>query len=155
MKPRLLLVMLVAIFCTAAAAVVASAGTGHHPKDRDHHQRGSYEVWLVDQEDRFNAGAGTLYVFDGPELTRDTASALPETVALAGSVRTMCSKTERSRAPHMIVFNGGDTTARRQHHARGLVASGSGLFSTPTARALDDRVGTLPRRMADPQTSVT
>ena len=132
MKPRLLLVMLVAIFCTAAAAVVASAGTGHHPKDRDHHQRGSYEVWLVDQEDRFNAGAGTLYVFDGPELTRDTASALPETVDLAGSVRTMCQQRTGTVPvrPHMIVFNGGDNDGAggNTHAALAFVASGHVVF---------------------------
>ncbi|HYN52893.1 MAG TPA: hypothetical protein VES62_18380, partial [Thermoleophilaceae bacterium] len=87
MKPRLLLVALVALACTAAAAVVASAGTSSHD-DRRH--RSSYEFWLVDQEDKFNAGAGTLYVFDGRELSRDAATAIPEAVDLSGAVRAMC-----------------------------------------------------------------
>ena len=83
MKPRLLLVALVALVCTAAAAVVASAGTG---RSHDRHHRSSYEVWLVDQEDKGSLGAGTLHIFDGRELARDAASAVPETISLAGDV---------------------------------------------------------------------
>jgi hypothetical protein len=107
MKPRLLLVALVALVCTAAVAVVASAGTSYH---NDRHHRSSYEVWLVDQEDKFNAGAGTLYVFDGRELARDAARAIPESIDLSGAVRTMCEQKTGSMPgrPHMIVFNGGD-----------------------------------------------
>jgi hypothetical protein len=107
MKSRLLLVALVALVCTSAAAVVASAGVSrsYHP-----HHRSSYEVWLVDQEDKFNAGAGTLYVFDGRDLTRDAARAVPEKIDLAGAVRTMCEEKTGTTPlrPHMIVFNGGD-----------------------------------------------
>jgi hypothetical protein len=107
MKSRLLLVALVALVCTSAAAVVASAGVSHsyHP-----HHRSSYEVWLVDQEDKFNAGAGTLYVFDGRDLTRDAARAVPEKIDLTGAVRTMCEQKTGTTPlrPHMIVFNGGD-----------------------------------------------
>jgi hypothetical protein len=57
MKPRLLLVALIALVCTAAAAMAASA-TGHSD---DRHHRRSYEVWLIDQEDKFNASSGTLH----------------------------------------------------------------------------------------------
>ncbi len=137
MKPRLLLVMLVAIFCTAAAAVVASAGTGHHTNDR-HHNKGSYEVWLVDQEDKFNAGAGTLYVFDGPQLARDTASALPQKVDLGGAVRTMCQQKTGTVPvrPHMIVFNGGDNDGPggNTHAALAFVASGHVVFLDANTR---------------------
>jgi hypothetical protein len=107
MKSRLLLTALVALVCTAAAAVVASAGVSHSP---DRHHRSSYEVWLVDQEDKFNAGAGTLYVFDGRDLTRDAARAVPEKIDLTGAVRTMCEQKTGTTPlrPHMIVFNGGD-----------------------------------------------
>ena len=107
MKPRLLLVALVALVCTAAAAVVASAGTG---RSHDRHHRSSYEVWLVDQEDKGSLGAGTLHIFDGRELAHDAASAVPETISLAGDVETMCKeKTGTSpQRPHMLVFNGGD-----------------------------------------------
>jgi hypothetical protein len=107
MKPRLLLVALVALACTAAAAVVASAGTG---RSHDRHHRSSYEVWLVDQEDKGTLGAGTLHIFDGRELTRDAASAVPETIGLAGDVATMCKEKTGTapQRPHMLVFNGGD-----------------------------------------------
>src|SRR5687768_6458722 len=104
MKPRLLLVAPVALACTAiVVAVVASAGaTG--PGDRD--RPTSYEVWLIDQEDKLNSGAGTLYVYDGPELSRDAATAVPEAVDLAGAVRSVCeTKTGTTPArPHMLVF---------------------------------------------------
>ena len=129
MKPRLLLVALVALACTAAASVVASAGTGHHD---DRNQRRSYEVWLVDQEDKLNLGAGTLYVFDGRELARDAARAVPEKVDLAGAVQTMCrEKTGTIPArPHMIVFNGGDNDGPggNTHAALAFVASGHVAF---------------------------
>jgi hypothetical protein len=130
MKSRLLLVALVAMVCTAAAAVVASAGTGHSD-DRRH--RGSYEVWLVDQEDKFStAGSGTLYVFDGRELTRDATTAIPEKVDLAGAVRTMCEARTGTAPvrPHMIVFNGGDDDGPggNTHAALAYVASGHIAF---------------------------
>jgi hypothetical protein len=129
MKPRLLLVGLVAVACTAAAAVVASAGaTG--PDNR--HHPGSYEVWLVDQEDKVNAGAGTLYVFDGRELAHNAATAIPERTDLAGAVRTMCEdKTNTTPVrPHMLVFNGGDDDGPggNTHAALAFVASGHIAF---------------------------
>jgi hypothetical protein len=129
MKSRLLLVALVALVCTAAAAVVASAGVSHSP---DRHHRSSYEVWLVDQEDKFNAGAGTLYVFDGRELTRDAARAVPEKIDLAEAVRTMCERKTGTipLRPHMIVFNGGDNDGAggNTYAALAFVASGHVAF---------------------------
>ncbi len=129
MKPRLLLVALVALACTAAAAVVASAGTSSHD-DRRH--RSSYEVWLVDQEDKFNAGAGTLYVFDGRELSRDAATAIPEAVDLSGAVRAMCEQKTGTTPvrPHMVVFNGGDDDGPggNTHAALAYVVSGHVAF---------------------------
>jgi hypothetical protein len=129
MKSRLLLVALVALVCTTAAAVVASAGVSrsYHP-----HHRSSYEVWLVDQEDKFNAGAGTLYVFDGRELTRDAARAVPEKIDLAGAVRTMCEEKTGTTPlrPHMIVFNGGDNDGAggNTYAALAFVTSGHVAF---------------------------
>src|SRR3712207_1223988 len=79
MRPRMLLVALVALACTAGAAVVASAGVSH---DDGRHPSRSYEVWLIDQEDKFNAGAGSLYVYDGPRLARGADTAVPETIDL-------------------------------------------------------------------------
>jgi hypothetical protein len=106
MKPRLLLVGLVA---TVSIAVVAVVGTAGADSGVDSHSR-SYEVWLIDQEDRFNAGVGTLHVFDGEELTEDAASAEPESIDLGLAVRQRCQEetgTTPAR-PHMLVFNGGD-----------------------------------------------
>jgi hypothetical protein len=129
MKPRLALVALIALVCTAAAAVAASAGTGSSD-DRDH--RRSYEVWLIDQEDKFNASSGTLHVFDGRDLTRDAATAIPETIDLAGAVRTMCqAKTGTAPVrPHMLVFNGGDDDGPggNTHAALAFVATGHIAF---------------------------
>src|ERR671915_1793502 len=106
MKPRLLLVGLVALMSIAVVAVVGTAGA---ESDDDYHHS-SYEVWLIDQEDRFNAGVGTLHVFDGSELTDDAASAEPESIDLGLAVAPLClaeTGTAPTR-PHMLVFNGGD-----------------------------------------------
>ncbi len=111
MKPRLLLVALVALVCTAAAAVVASAGTG---RSHDRHHRSSYEVWLVDQEDKGSLGAGTLHIFDGRELARDAASAVPETISLASDVETMCKeKTGTRLSVRTCSFSTAATTTAR------------------------------------------
>jgi hypothetical protein len=134
MKPRLLLGALVALACATAVAVVASAAGGpaggYHPR--------SYEVWLIDQEDKFNAGAGTLYVFDGRALARDGASAVPERVDLAGAVRALCLErtgTTPTR-PHMLVFNGGDDLGpeANTHAAVAFVASGHVAFLDASTR---------------------
>ena len=143
MKSRLLLVALVALVCTSAAAVVASAGVSrsYHP-----HHRSSDEVWLVDQEDKFNAGAGTLYVFDGRDLTRDAARAVPEKIDLAGAVRTMCEEKTGTTPlrPHMIVFNGGDNDGPGGNTYAALAFVASGL------KALDTQGADLPGGFGEP-----
>src|ERR671915_1398347 len=100
MKPRLLLVGLVALVSIAVVAVVGTAGAD---SGGDRHNR-SYEVWLIDQEDRFNAGIGTLHIYDGEELTDDAASAEPESIDLGLAVRQLCEQetgTTPTR-PHML-----------------------------------------------------
>jgi hypothetical protein len=106
MKPRILLAALVALVCTAVVAVVGTAGA---TSDR-HGKRGAYEVWLIDQEDRFEAGAGTLHIFNGDELTDDASAAEPESIDLAGEMTRLCEERTGSvpLRPHMLVFNGGD-----------------------------------------------
>src|ERR687895_2324295 len=106
MKPPLLLVGLAALVSIAVGAGAATAGAD---SGGDRHHR-SYEVWLIDQEDRFNAGVGTLHVFDGGELTDDAASAEPESTDLGMKVAPLClAETGTAPArPHMLVFNGGD-----------------------------------------------
>jgi hypothetical protein len=128
MKPRLLLVGLVALVSIAVVAVVGTAGA---TSGGDRHSR-SYEVWLIDQEDRFNAGVGTLHVFDGEDLTDAAASAEPESIDLGPAVGQHClaeTGTAPSR-PHMIVFNGGDDDGRggNTHAMIAYVGSGHVAF---------------------------
>jgi hypothetical protein len=135
MKPRLLLVGLVALVSIAAAAVVGSAGAD---SGADHDNR-SYEVWLIDQEDSFNAGVGTLHVFDGEELTEDAASAEPESIDLGLAVRQRCEQetgTTPAR-PHMLVFNGGDDDGPggNTHAMIAYVGSGHVAFLDAATRA--------------------
>jgi hypothetical protein len=135
MNSRLELAALIAVLCVAVAAVVGSAGaaSGH-----DSRHRSGYEVWLIDQEDRFNTGAGTLHVFDGEELTDDSDYAGPETIDLGEDVRAMCESrtgTIPSR-PHMLVFNGGDEDGAggNTHAVIAYVASGHVAFLDAASR---------------------
>jgi hypothetical protein len=106
MKPRLMLVALVALVCTAAVAVVGTAGA----TSDGHGQGSSYEVWLIDQEDKYQAGAGALHIFDGEQLADDARTAVPESIDLAGELASLCQERTGSvpLRPHMLVFNGGD-----------------------------------------------
>jgi hypothetical protein len=134
MKPRLLLVGLVALVSVAVVAVVGTAGATSGG-DRHH---SSYEVWLIDQEDRLNAGVGTLHVFEGDELTDDAESAEPESIDLGLAVRQRCEAetgTTPSR-PHMLVFNGGDDDGRggNTHAMIAYVGSGHVAFLDAASR---------------------
>jgi hypothetical protein len=135
MKPRMLVAAAVALVCVTAVAVAGSAGADPRAKSR---HRSSFEVWLIDQEDKASAGAGTLYVFDGRDLIRNAAGATPETVDLAGEVRSLCeARTGTTPArPHMIVFNGGDDDGPggNTHAALAFVASGHVVFLDAAAR---------------------
>jgi hypothetical protein len=134
MKLRLLLVSLVAFASMAVVALVGTAGA----EPRGDHHKGSYEVWLIDQEDKLNAGAGTLHVFDGEELTDNADYSAPETIDLGGAVRALCAKktgTSPSR-PHMLVFNGGDEdgSGGNTHAVIAYVASGHIAFLDAASR---------------------
>jgi hypothetical protein len=134
MKPRLLLVGLVGL---VSVAVVAAVGTAGADSGSDRHNR-SYEVWLIDQEDRFNAGVGTLHVFDGEELTEDAASAEPESIDLGLAVGPRClaeTGTAPTR-PHMLVFNGGDDDGAggNTHAVIAYVGSGHVAFLDAATR---------------------
>jgi hypothetical protein len=131
MRQRLLLVGLVALVSLAAVAAAGTAGADSDDGDDDDRDR-SYEVWLIDQEDRFNAGTGTLHIFDGDDLTDDAASAEPESIDLGLAVRQLCEQetgTAPSR-PHMLVFNGGDDDGAggNTHAMIAYVASGHVAF---------------------------
>jgi hypothetical protein len=134
MNPRPLLASLVVFASTAAVAVVATAGA----QPGGHRETPAFEVWLIDQEDRFNTGTGTLHVFDGQELTEDAASASAETIDLDGAVRTLCEQetgTTPAR-PHMLVFNGGDDDGAggNTHAVIAYVASGHIAFLDAASR---------------------
>ncbi len=140
MKSRLLLVGLVALVSLAAVAVVGTAGADSGANRHNH----SYEVWLIDQEDRFNAGVGTLHVFDGEELSQDAASAEPESIDLGLAVRQRCEE-ETGTAPtrpHMLVFNGGDDDGAggNTHAMIAYVGTGHVAFLDAATRAPIDCV---------------
>ena len=132
MKPRMMLVALVTTVCTVAVAVVGTTGA----RSGEGGHRASYEVWLIDQEDnKINSGAGTLYIFDGAELTHDAGSAVPETIDLSGtseSVGSFCEERTGTAPlrPHMLVFNGGDDDrpSGNTHAVIAYVATGHIVF---------------------------
>jgi hypothetical protein len=140
MNARLVLVVLVAAACTAVISVVASAGA--EPRAAAKPAKGAYEVWLIDQEDRFNAGAGTLHVFDGRELARDASAAVGETIDLGQGVASLCQERTGSvpLRPHMLVFNGGDEDGGEgnRYAIVAFVASGHVAFlDADTREAVD------------------
>ncbi len=106
MKPRMMLVALVALVCTVAVAIVGTTGA----RSGERGEPGSYEVWLIDQEDRLGTGVGTLHIFDGDELTDNARSAVAEKIDLGSKVGGFCEKRTGTTPlrPHMLVFNGGD-----------------------------------------------
>jgi hypothetical protein len=133
MTQRLLLAGLVALVSLAAVAAAGTAGADSGDDDDR-----PYEVWLIDQEDRFNAGIGTLHIYDGEELTDDPASAEPESIDLGLAVRQLCEQetgTTPTR-PHMLVFNGGDDDGAggNTHAMIAYVASGHVAFLDAESR---------------------
>jgi hypothetical protein len=143
MKPRLLLAALSSLIC--ALAIVAGAGGSTDGAGGSTDGAGlsadgplAYEVWLIDQEDKFEAGTGTLHVFDGVELARDPASASAETVDLGGEVAQLCRDRTGSQParPHMLVFNGGDQDGPggNTHAVIAYVASGHVAFLDAATR---------------------
>ncbi|MFG1704141.1 hypothetical protein ACFLIM_13205 [Nonomuraea sp. M3C6] len=107
MRWRAVIVALLMTLATGAAEV---------PSD-------SYEIWLVDQSDTNGlAHGGTVYVYDGGDVTRRLSAARPTGVIdLGGATSSLClASTGRNPVrPHMIVFNKADT-----HAALAFVASG-------------------------------
>ena len=128
MKPRMMLVALVTLVCTVAVAIVGTTGA----RSGEGGERASYEVWLIDQEDRLGAGVGTLHIFDGDELTAHPRSAVPEPIDLGGKVGGFCEERTGSTParPHMLVFNGGDDDrpSGNTHAVIAYVATGHVVF---------------------------
>jgi hypothetical protein len=138
MNSRVKLAALVTVLSVTAAALASTAGWASDGDD-DRHRDSSYEVWLIDQEDRFNTGQGTLHVFGGEELTDDADDAEPETIDLGGAVRQKCEAETGSppSRPHMLVFNGGDDDGPggNTHAVIAYVGSGHVAFLDAAERA--------------------
>ena len=97
-------------------------------------RQSGYEVWIVDQSDsRGQKHGGTLYIYDGAALARQTASApAPSaTIDLAGEVSKLCmDKTQAAPVrPHMVLFNREHT-----HASLAFVASGHVVIFDAAAR---------------------
>jgi hypothetical protein len=86
---------------------------------------GKYEVWAIDQSNSPGlAFGGVLYVWDGHDLERDGATAVPTRVDLGGAVAALClAKTGALPVrPHMLAINPSQTHAIISFVASGHVA---------------------------------
>ncbi len=91
-----------------------------------------YEVWAIDQSDTAADGGGTLYIYDGAQLTQGEPSlATPEVIDLGVDARQLClSQTGTApQRPHMAMFNHGNT-----HAVIAFVATGHVLFMETATR---------------------
>ena len=112
-----------ALACIAAVATVAAAS-----------DRGSYEVWIIDQSDtRGLDHGGTLHIFADSDFSGGRAPSLESavTVDLGGASAALCR--ERTGAnpvrPHMVLFN-----TARTHAIIAFVASGHVLLLDAATR---------------------
>ena len=112
------------------------AAAVHGDDDGD---KAEYEVWVMDQSDTRDEdgngtleSGGTLYVYQGDELTRRGARAVPEVIDFGGAARDLCvAQTGTApRRPHMFFFN-----ASRTHAIVSFVATGHVLFMETETRA--------------------
>src|SRR5687768_2865495 len=87
------------LLMTLAGLVALGGGTtAARPDDDDDEGNSNYEVWVIDQsntKDEDGNGTldsgGTLYVYDGDELTSGQAAlAAPEVVDLGLAARNLC-----------------------------------------------------------------
>ncbi|MGI9066151.1 MAG: hypothetical protein ACR2HX_07090 [Pyrinomonadaceae bacterium] len=129
MKRKIYLFLLISVL---TGLIVFGAGATAAPPDDDQDDAG-YEVWLMDQsntKDEDGNGTldsgGTLYIYQGGDLTGDdAASAVPEVLDLGSAARDLClAQTGTAPVrPHMFFFNRG-----RTHAAIAFVATGHVLF---------------------------
>jgi hypothetical protein len=131
MKPRMILVALVTLVCAAAVAVAGT--TGARSDETDRHP--SYEVWLIDQEDRFNSGGGTLHIFDDQDLETNPNNAEAESFDLGTTVGAFCQERTGTvpNRPHMLVFEGGDSDDWRDNLRAIIAYVGSGHVAVVNA----------------------
>ena len=124
-----------------AGLVTPGAGTTAARRDDDDYEDNArYEVWVIDQSNTRDEdgngtldSGGTLYVYQGDDLSRDdAASAVPGVVDLGGAARDLClAQTGTAPVrPHMFFFN-----AARSHAVIAFVASGHVLFLNTASKA--------------------
>ena len=95
-----------------------------------------YEVWAIDQSDTTADGGGTLYIYQGRDLSgRHPEQAVPEVIDLGGEARTLCLAQTGSapRRPHMTMFNTSHTHAIIAFVATGHVLFLDGVTREPVA----------------------
>ena len=96
-----------------------------------------YEVWLIDQSDTPGKNyGGTLYVYDGADLSVDDPSAATpsEVIDLSGDVAAVCNAATGVNPvrPHMLLFN-----KQESHAILSFVASGHvAVIDAVTRKAL-------------------
>ncbi len=135
MKRKIYFFLLISIL--TGLIVFGGGATAARPDDVE--ADGGYEVWVIDQsntKDEDGNGTldsgGTLYIYQGDDLTGDdAASALPTVLDLGGAARNLClAQTGTAPVrPHMFFFNGG-----RSHAVVAFVATGHVLFMDTATR---------------------
>ena len=134
MKRRIHLFLLLSI--VAGLSLNAQASVAPHDDNRDDR----YEVWAIDQSNNKDEdgngtldSGGTLYVYQGDDLSRGhSAAAVPQVINLGGAARDLCVAQTGSAPvrPHMFFFNGD-----RTHAVIAFVASGHVLFMDTASKA--------------------
>jgi DNA-binding beta-propeller fold protein YncE len=123
--------MVAILLCLAGTSVANANGRSGHD---------AYEVWSVDQSNSFGKTyGGTLYVYDGRQLARNPAAAVPERIDLSAAASEMCfAKTGANPVrPHMMAMNADQT-----HAILSFVASGHVLIMNAATRTPIDCIRT-------------
>jgi len=138
MKRKLFFLLLLGML--GGLATLGRATIAVRPDGDDHEDNARYEVWVIDQSNTRDEdgngtldSGGTLYIFEGNDLSHDQApSAVPEVVDLGSAARDLClAQTGTAPVrPHMFFFN-----RARSHAVVAFVASGHVLFLDTMSKA--------------------
>src|SRR5688572_762863 len=94
MKRKIYIFVLISVL-TGLVALGAAGATAARPGDDDGED---YEVWVIDQSNTRDEdgngtldSGGTLYIYQGDDVTGDDApAAVPEVLDLGGAARNLC-----------------------------------------------------------------